>query len=162
MKIFQIVDGKAHWLTPYKSLGELYVEVPQGKGKTEKQRRYPDSDWFAIAPDAVQEGWIYLGEGMFRSDEPERLQAEIEAIDRQLRDIYKESLFRDWLNLQIAKSGAAMPDNEAEMEAQSAACDSVFSGFDGGTGSDSVLVLVKTKNELERKLKGLEPEIVSL
>ena len=163
MKIFQIVDGKAHWHTPYKSLDELYVDVPQDGGKIERQRRYPESDLFVEAPDEAQEGWIYLGDGKFRSDEPERLQEEIEAIDGQLRDMYKESLFQDWLAAHIAMCGG-------DAAAFSEAFD--FMEFDFGAAKEEdeenkpftspVFELVKAKNELMRRLKELEPEIVSL
>ena len=164
MRIFQMHDGKAHWLTPYKSLDELYVDVPQEGGKTERQRRYPENDVFVEAPDKVQEGWIHLGDGRFRSDEPERLQAEIDSIDLQLRNIYKESLFQDWLKLQIAKCGAAAAVDDAGVAAWSEVYDTIISGFDGEAGvvSSKVFELVKTKNELSQKLKGFEPQIVSL
>ena len=164
MKIFLIQDGKAHWLTPYRSMDELYSDVPQGKGKTERQLRYPESDVFVEAPDEVQEGWIYLGGGKFRSDEPERLQEEIDKIDGQLRDMHKESLFQDWLKSQIAKCAPFVAETDTDMMAWSAAYDSVISGFDDEAGvvSNAVLTLVKKKNELERKLKDFETEIVSL
>ena len=164
MKIFQIVDGRAHWETPYKSFDELYTDVPQGRGKTERQRKYPETDIFVEAPDGVREGWVWLGDGKFRSGEPERLQAEIEAIDAKLRDMYKESLFQDWLKVQIAKIAAAVAVDGAGLDAWSAAYGPVTSGLDDETGvvSSAVLGLVKAKNELVRKLKELEPEIVSL
>ena len=164
MRIFMIQDGKAHWLTPYKSMDELYTDVPQGKGKTERQRRYPESEIFVEAPAEVREGWIYLGEGKFRSDGPERLQEEIDRIDKQLREMHRESQFQDWLRLQVVKCGAAAAVDGAAMEAWSEAYDPIIGGFDDETRvvSNAVSMLVKTKNELERKLKDFEPEIVSL
>ena len=160
MKIFQIVGNKAHWLTPYKSMNELYTDVPQGKGKTEKQRRYPATDIFAEASDKVQEGWIYLGDGKFRTDEPERMQEEIGEIDKRLRDMYKESLFHDWLQGQIAKCGAN------QLTAFAAAVDFAEADNNGEVNPEinpsSVYELVKTKNELVQKLKDFEPEVVSL
>ena len=152
MKIFFIHGDRAHWHTPYKSL----EEVPE----------HPPTDLYVEAPDEVQEGWIYLGDGKFRSDEPERLQAEIDTIDGQLRDMYKESLFQNWLKMQIAGSGAgaAMPTGKEGLEAWPAAYNSIISSFDDETGvvSSTVFELVKAKNELVQKLKGFEPEIVSL
>ena len=163
MKIFQIFDGKAHWQTPYKSLDELYMDVKQEGGKVERQRRYPESDLFVEAPDEVQEGWIYLGDGKFRSDEPERLQAEIDAIDMQLRDMYKESLFQDWLKFHIAK-------HDGDVAEFSEAYNFIEIDFGPSKGEETknelltspVFELIKAKNNLVRKLKELEPEIVSL
>ena len=149
MKIFQIYDGRAHWLTPYKSLDELYEDVPQEGGIVERQRRYPESDLFVESPDEVQEGWIYEGDGAFRSDEPERLQAEIEAIDKQLRVMYKESLFHEWLKSQVVLGGGDLTE---------------FSLADGrpSTSAGSVFELIKTKSELTQKLNVFESETVSL
>ena len=159
MRIFQIVLDKAHWLTPYKSMDELYVDVEQEGGRIERQRRYPDSDIFVEAPDVVQEGWIYLGDGRFRSDEPERLQIEIEEIDIMLRAMHKESLFQDWLKAQIIKCAPDM-----DMTAWSAVNGSVIGGFDDEAlnVSNSVFELVSKKNGLLQKLKEFEPEVVSL
>ena len=162
MKIFLIQDGKAHWLTPYKSMDELYVDVPPGKGKTGRQRKYPESDVFAEAPDEVQEGWIYLGGGRYRSDGPELLQEEIRAIDGQLRDMYKESLFRDWLKSQVDNCvpGPAVTD----LLAWGRDNDSLIGVLDGEAriASNEASALAKKKDGLERKLNELEPEIVSL
>ena len=148
MKIFQIFDGRAHWLTPYKSLDELYVDVPQEGGIVERQRRYPESDLFVEAPDEVQEGWIYLGDGKFRSDEPERLQVELEMIDRQLRVMYKESLFQDWIVSQAVLHGV----NVDELD---------LTGGRNPVAESSVIQLIKTKSELTQKLNVFESEIVS-
>ena len=162
MKIVQLIDGKVHWVTDYGSMDDLYAEVPQGSGKTERQRRYPEDCLFVEAPDMVKEGWTCLGDGKFRSDGPERLQEEIDAIDGRLRDMYEESLFQDWVEKQVAK---CMPDaaDGGGQDALRAAPASVDSG--GGDGQlvpEAVYALVKTKNGLERKLKSLEPETVSL
>lgn len=46
MKVFQIVDGKCNWCTPYKTLGEVVG-------------RYPADCVFVEAPDTVFEGWGY-------------------------------------------------------------------------------------------------------
>ena len=121
---------------------------------------------YAEASDEVREGWLYLGDGKFRSDEPERLQAEIDTIDGQLREMHKESLFRDWLKSQITLY-------EGELETFGAAFDFVEAetGKAKGKGANAppktnpVLELVKKKNELVQKLsgllRGLEAESVS-
>ena len=46
MKVFQIVNGKCHWHTPYENVGETL-------------NRYPKSCVFVEAPDYVFEGWGY-------------------------------------------------------------------------------------------------------
>ena len=46
MKVFQIVNGKCHWHTPYENFGKTL-------------NRYPKSCVFVEAPDYVFEGWGY-------------------------------------------------------------------------------------------------------
>ena len=146
MKIFQVLDGRAHWLTPYRSTDELYVDVEQEGGKIERQRRYPETDVFAEAPEDVQEGWVYLGGGKFRSDEPERAKAELAEIDAALRHMYGESLFREWLESKLA--GAPAQAATAGMAA--------MSGADGET--EKIRALADKKRALENKLAELEAE----
>ena len=109
MKIVQVIGGRAHWVTPHKSPGELYVDVRQAGGGTERQRRYPETDEFVEAPDDVEEGWVYLGGGKFRPDEPERLRAEIDALDAEMRALHEQYQLDRWVESLANAPGTKMP-----------------------------------------------------
>ena len=154
MKVVQVCDGRAWWVTPYKSMDKLYVEVEQEGGKLERQRRYPETDLFVEAPDEVQEGWVYLGDGSFRSDEPERIADEIAAIDGRLRELHGESLFNEWLERMLADAPKSL-SNPGDAEPKE-----VFASKPSGCKlAAEIRCLVTEKDKLITRLEALRAEL---
>ena len=100
MKIVQLEDNRVHWITPY-TWGDLTVDVEQENGVIEKRPRFSPDIIFVEAPNEVQEGFIYIGDGKFRSNELEILQAELETIEAKLRHEFDDYKFFSWIDMQL-------------------------------------------------------------
>ena len=108
-KIVQLEDNRVHWITDY-TWDDFIVEVEQENGVVEKQNRFSPDVIFVEAPDDVQVGFIYLGDGKFRSNELELLQAQLDQVETTLRKEFEDLKFFAWLETLFDMS--SMPKDE--------------------------------------------------